>query len=154
MKNARKVTRKMKKVVLVLGLTIGMVISPLNVLAEETERETEYVEVVCGENMVQPLTISASVTPRLSISGGNASVSTSVSGAGINKISLTMKLQKKTSSGWDTVKSWSASKESSSLSLSKSASISKGTYRTYAKVTCTKSGKNETKSYSSTSKKY
>ena len=51
-----------------------MVISPLNVLAEETERETEYVEVVCGENMVQPLTISASVTPRLSISGGNASV--------------------------------------------------------------------------------
>ena len=57
-----------------IGLTIGMVISPLNVLAEETERETEYVEVVCGENMVQPLTISASVTPRLSISGGNASV--------------------------------------------------------------------------------
>ena len=46
MKNARKVTRKMKKEVLVLGLTIGMVISPLNVLAEETERETEYVEVV------------------------------------------------------------------------------------------------------------
>ena len=74
MKNARKVTRKMKKEVLVLGLTIGMVISPLNVLAKETERETEYVEVVCGENMVQPLTISASVTPRLSISGGNASV--------------------------------------------------------------------------------
>lgn len=37
MKNARKVTRKMKKEVLVLGLTIGMVISPLNVHLQRSE---------------------------------------------------------------------------------------------------------------------
>lgn len=142
------------------GIAVGMMLCTVCVMSipvnaedvDEFEGNVEVMEV--EEGYVQPFSLNAVTSPSLSISSGTAKYGVSVYGAGLSNISVTVKLQKKTSSGWTSVKSWSASKAGASLSVIKSTSISKGTYRTYAKVTCKKGGKSETHISYSVSKKY
>ena len=94
----------------------------------------------------------------LGISSGVANSSCKVRGKlGTSKIELTMSLQKKSpkSNDWTTIKSWSSSSKSTSLTMEKSYKlISKGTYRCLVKAEITKDGLTEISTSVSRSKTY
>jgi len=71
----------------------------------------------------------------LGISGGTADCVTNVRLISKGNISISMKLQKKSGSSWQTVKTWSKSgTDVLLLKLSKSCSVSKGTYRVHTVI--------------------
>lgn len=95
---------------------------------------------------IMPMSSGSRTTCTLNISSGTATAKTSVRGesADVTKISIKMELQKKSSSGtYKTIATWSGSKSASSYTLSKKKSVSKGTYRVKASVTCYKGSKSE-----------
>ncbi len=109
------------------------------------------------EDSVIPMSIDGQKTVSLSISSGTATSSVKVKGepGGITKIAITMYLQKKSSSGsYSTIATWSGSKKSYYYSLKKSKSVSKGTYRVKARITCYKNGKSESSVHFSNTKAY
>ena len=81
------------------------------------------------------LDVISVVTPTLTITGNQAKAVTSVYTRKNCKISLSMKLQKKSGSEWKTVKTWSTSNENTTiLRLSQTYSIDAGSYRVYSVV--------------------
>lgn len=126
MYNGKNGWRRVKKEVVMLGVIAGIWVTPMLVSAGQTDINKKLNEKSIGNENIELSTLTVFVTPRLSINNDSACCSTTVSGSGISKISVTMKLQKKNSSRWKTIKTWTASRESTSLTLSKSASVSKG----------------------------
>lgn len=105
------------------------------------------------EEQIQPrytdiLDLYAEVT----ISGGTADVYVSAEGSdNVSKITIQATLQKKTSSGWSNVKSWSDTTNGNSAVLEESCSVSSGTYRVSTTATFyTSSGRETGKDTSST----
>lgn len=96
---------------------------------------------------VMPLSLDETKTVSLKISSGRATSTCTVMGTSrnIDKISITLYLQKKNSSGvWITYKSWSSTKYDNIHSLQKTCTIPSGIYRTRAKVVCSNDSKIET----------
>lgn len=96
---------------------------------------------------VMPLSLDEVKTVSLSIKSGKATSTCTVAGTGktIDKISITLYLQKKNSSGvWITYDSWSSTRYSYVHSLQKTCSIPSGIYRARAKVVCTNGSRTET----------
>jgi len=96
---------------------------------------------------VMPLSLDEVKTVSLKINSGKATSTCTVMGTDktIDKISITLYLQKKNSSGiWITYKSWSSTKYECMHSLQKTCSVPSGIYRARAKVVCTNGSKTET----------
>ena len=96
---------------------------------------------------IMTLSLDEVKTVSLKISSGKATSTCTVMGTGktIDKISITLYLQKKNSSGvWITYKSWSSTSNDYAHSLQKTCSVPAGTYRARAKVVCTNGSKSET----------
>lgn len=96
---------------------------------------------------VMPLSLDETKTVSLKISSGKATSTCVVVGTSktLDKISITLYLQKKNSSGvWVTYDSWSATKKGYTLSLQKTCSVPSGIYRARAKVVCTNGSRTET----------
>lgn len=109
------------------------------------------------DTAIAPMSIDARQSVTLSISSGTATSSVKVSGTSgeVTKISITMELQKKSSGGsYSTVKTWSGSKNSNYYNFKKTKSVSKGTYRVKARITCYNGSKSETKTKFSSAKTY
>lgn len=142
---------KMKLLKTVMGICMGIFIATMgcmNVQASETTQPDET---------VVPMSINVSKNVTLNISSGVATSSCKVSGniGDVTKISITMYLQKKSSSGtYSTIQTWSGSKSSNYYNFSKTCSVSKGTYRVKAKITCYKGSTSETTTKYSTVKTY
>lgn len=150
----KRISKHLKKGAMIGVMTMAINAIAIPVYAEDADGigNASVLEDVYGNINIS--SISTVVRPTLSISGGTAKSGVTVSGKKISKISVTMKLQKKSTSGWTSIKTWKASKEGSTFSISRDASVSKGTYRTYAKITCSKGGVSETNIYYSASKTY
>lgn len=95
-----------------------------------------YTEAASNTDIITPLLdVISVVTPTLTITGNQAKAVTSVYTRKNCKISLTMKLQKKSGAEWKTVKTWSTSNENTTiLRLSQTYSIDAGSYRVYSVV--------------------
>ncbi|EIS9447439.1 TPA: hypothetical protein KNH77_003821 [Clostridioides difficile] len=94
-------------------------------------------------------------TSELSISGSNAIIKTTLLGKlGITKTTITSTLQKKVNNNWQTVDSWTVSKNDKLCTLSKTKSISKGTYRVSSVVIAYKGSTSERDTLISASKTY
>lgn len=118
---------------------------------------TGNAEDIGTDETVMPQSIDTTKTVTLSISSGTATSACRVTGTSgsVTKISIAMYLQKKSSSGtYSTVHTWSGSKESNYYNFSKSCSVSKGTYRVKAKITCYKGTASETTTKYSSAKTY
>lgn len=102
MRKEKTVVKRMKKGMVMFGVTASLLLTPMTVFAEQVDGEEEYVEIVPEDSVIQPQSISTSVRPMLSITDGTAKSSAYITSGSTCKISLTMKLQKKTSSGWRT----------------------------------------------------
>lgn len=109
------------------------------------------------DTVITPMSVDAKISTTLGISSGTATSTCRVVGTTkkITKISITMYLQKKSSSGsYSTIETWSGSKNSYCYTLKKSKGVSKGTYRVKARITCYKSGKSESSVHFSNTKTY
>lgn len=106
---------------------------------------------------IMPMSANARQLAELSISSGTAAVTARASGmpGEVTKISITMYLQKKNSSGsYSTVKSWKGSKSGTYYRFRRTCQVSKGTYRVKARITSYKGSKSETVTKFSSVKKY
>lgn len=108
------------------------------------------------EDIVVPMSVDAVTSITLSISSGTATAACKVNGDSekVTKISISMYLQKKSSDSYVTVCTWVGSKESNYFNFKKTQSISKGTYRVKAKITCYTGSTSETTTRYSTAKTY
>ncbi|MGN0333309.1 MAG: hypothetical protein ACI4D9_09885 [Lachnospiraceae bacterium] len=135
------------KTLMCIGVGISMIfLSCANVYAANSIEEEEVI----------PATIDVENTVSLSISSGIATASCKVYGVAgeVTKISISMYLQKKSSDSYVTVCTWVGSKESNYFNFKKTQSISKGTYRVKAKITCYTGSTSETTTRYSTAKTY
>lgn len=109
-----------------------------------------------AEDTVMPMSVDAVTSVTLSISSGTATAACKVSGDSgkVTKISISMYLQKKSSGSYVTVCTWVGSKESNYFNFKKTQSISKGTYRVKAKITCYTGSTSETTTRYSAAKTY
>lgn len=67
-------------------------------------------------------------------SNGVATVKASVTPSGNYNTSVSAKLQRRTTNGWEDVRTWSASGKGGRTSVYETCDVSKGTYRVYAIV--------------------
>ena len=110
-----------------------------------------------SETELLPMAVDAEKTVNLVLSSGSATCVCKVKGDidDVTKITINMYLQKQNSSGgWATYKSWSGTKSSNVYNMSQTTTISKGTYRVRASVTCYKGTSSQTTSNYSTVKTY
>lgn len=139
--------RNLLKVIAAVGISVSMSVVICMTGFAAAGRSTD----------ITPLSISARQNVTLSISSGTATSSVKVSATAgeVTKISITMDLQKKSSSGsYSTVKTWSGSKSSNYYNFKRTKSVSKGTYRVKARITCSKGSTSETITKFSNAKTY
>lgn len=117
-----------KKLCFILAILV-VTLSSVSVFANELE----------GQAVIQPqYAIINTISAAMTIDSGGKSTSEAylVSGSSGSDLYVTMELQQKSGSQWDTIKTWTASKlNGASLSLDKDYYIVHGTYR--VKVTGT-----------------
>ena len=81
-------------------------------------------------------TLTSDISAALSISGGTATCSGTISMRSGSSASMTMKLQQKVDNKWTTIATWTTSGKAPTVSLSKTKSVSKGySYRVYVSGT-------------------
>lgn len=139
--------KNLLKVIAAVGVSISMSIMICMTGFAATKEDT----------VITPMSIDATSNVTLSITLGSATANCRVNGdAGkVTKTSITMELQKKSSSGsYSTVQTWSGSKSSNYYNFKKTKSVSKGTYRVKARITCYNGNKSETKTKFSSAKTY
>ena len=71
-------------------------------------------------------TLTSDISAALSISGGTATCSGTISMRSGSSASMTMKLQQKVDNKWTTIATWTTSGKAPTVSLSKTKSVSKG----------------------------
>jgi hypothetical protein len=95
------------------------------------------------------------VITNISIAGGTATMNSTLQGrSGVTKIKCTLTLQKKSSSSWSGVESWSKEVNASSMTFTKTRTVSHGTYRAKATFKVYKGGSYETITKYSSQKTY
>lgn len=89
-------------------------------------------------------------------SGGTAQIETKLFGtASVTKVSITAKLQQYKNGDWTTIKTFTKSKDSTSVTLSDTYPVTKGyTYRVQSTVTAYCGGASETRTVTSSEVKY
>ena len=81
-------------------------------------------------------TLTSDISAALSISGGTATCSGTISMRSGSSASMTMKLHQKVDNKWTTIATWTTSGKAPTVSLSKTKSVSKGySYRVYVSGT-------------------
>lgn len=103
------------------------------------------------------MSIDATKTVTLGISSGMATASCKITGnmSSVTKITVVMSLQKQNNSGtWTTVKSWSGTANNYYYNFAKTISVSSGTYRVKANVTCYEGAVSKTTTHYSGTKSY
>lgn len=105
--------------------------------AEPTQQEETTQEFAEQSTVITPYWANiASIKPYISVSGGTASITASVSGySNVTSLKITATIQKQTLWWWDDVKSFSKTIYSSSGTLSDSYAVGSGTFRLKVTVT-------------------
>ena len=110
-----------------------------------------------NENVAVPYMLYiADASSKLSITSGTSNVQSWLSGtSSVTKVSITAKLQQYKNGSWTTIKTFSKSKDSTSVTLSDTYPVTKGyTYRVQSTVTAYCGGASETRTVTSNEVKY